>query len=127
MGFDHTPSSEQDAPPIKLAVPGKAVNALHLELMERMTLDDIGASPMVFVDNETGELEAPDDFAAAFGRPFTLSEALALDGLIGERVRSKHRMAIIIATEQGPTRLDGGPTLAEFRAACALENVNPIL
>jgi len=113
--------------PIKMMVPLRPLNLIEHELvskfMEELATKD---APLPFV-NDDGSLENSDDYVAHFGRALTLDEAMTVRTLIEDEVLAKYRIQIIIARELGETRRDGGPTIAEYRAACAAENVEPLL
>lgn len=112
---------------IKLMVPLRPLNGIEHELvskfMEELTTKD---APVPFV-NDDGSLENSDDYVARFGRALNLDEAMTVRDLIEDAVLAKYRMQIIIARELGETQRDGRPTIEEYRAACAAENVEPLL
>jgi hypothetical protein len=124
--FGSLPEDATDEP-IKIMVPLRPLNLIEHELVmkfgEELSIQD---APVPFV-NDDGSLENGDDYVGRFGRALTLDEAMAVRTLIEDHVLAKYRLNIIVARELGETRRDGGPTIAEFRAACAAENVEPLL
>ena len=113
--------------PIKMMVPLRPLNLIEHELvskfMEELSTKD---APVPFA-NDDGSLENGDDYVPRFGRKLNLDEAMTVRALIEGDVLSRYRMQIIIARELGETQRDGSPTIEQFRAACALEQVEPLL
>lgn len=114
--------------PIKMVAPLRPLNTWEHELLvkfgEELSTKDV---PVPFV-NDDGSLENGRDYVARFGRPLNLSEVMAVRDLIEGEVLAKYRMQLIIARELGETRdSDGGPTIAEYHAACAAENVETLI
>jgi hypothetical protein len=113
--------------PIKMMVPLRPLNGIEHEIvskfMEELSTKD---APLPFV-NDDGSLENGDDYVPRFGRALNLDEAMTVRALIEDAVLSHYRIQIIISRELGETRRDGGPTIEEYRAACAAENVEPLL
>jgi hypothetical protein len=107
----------------KMAVPLKAINSIEHELSarfgEQMQCHD---APTPFVDGATGELENAADYVSRYGRPLTLDEAMVVRDLIFDEVLEPYRRQLIIAREGGADL-----TLEQYRAACALENVEPLI
>ena len=124
--FGNLPEDPTDKP-IKLMVPLRPLNMIEHELVgkfgEELATQD---APVPFV-NDDGSLENGDDYVPRFGRALTLDEAMTIRSLIEDEVLAKYRMQIIIARELGETQRDGRPTIEEYRAACAAENVEPLL
>jgi hypothetical protein len=112
---------------IGMAVPLKSINKFEWHLtslvMEELTLAD---APVPFVEGD-GSLENADDYVRRYGRELSLDEVLVVRDLIAEEIVEKYRRQLIIARELGETRRDGGPTIQEYRAACALENIEPLM
>jgi hypothetical protein len=113
--------------PILMMVPLRPLNGIEHELvsnfMEELSTKDV---PVPFADDD-GSLENGDDYVVRFGRALNLDEAMTIRSLIEDEVLAKYRMQIIIARELGETQRDGRPTIEEYRAACAAENVEPLL
>ena len=107
--------------PIKMAVPKRAANLIEIELRAMMheAITAHADVPLVFYEDDQHN---GDDFAAMFGRPLSLDEAMAIGGVMSEPVVERFRRQIAIASELGPRA-----TKAEYIAACLLENVDPIL
>jgi hypothetical protein len=120
--FGDVPENETEQA-ILLAVPTKPLNLIEFELGEmldeELTGVDIG---IPFLDAETGELENPDDYVAQFGRQLTAREVMALQDILNEPLMAKFRLPLIISRELGSSA-----TIEEYRIACELENVDPIL
>src|ERR1700683_1800721 len=108
-----------------MAVPLRSLNEIEHEIAwklgEALAVGD--TTPMPFI--EDGELAV--DYTEHFGRPLTLSEILVVKDLIADEIAAPFRMPLIIARELGPTRRDGGPTIAEYRDGGAAHNVEPLL
>lgn len=131
-----TDDSFGDAPKVEnerrqfflLALPLRPQNFVELAVMERCDQELDQWDPGIpFYDGETGEIENGADYVAQFGRELTLDEAKYVREVAGAAVMSRWRLPLIIARELGPTRRDGGPTIQEFRVACEIEGVDPIL
>jgi len=124
--FKNLPEDPADVP-IKLVVPLRPLNMIEHELngkfIEELATKD-AAVPFV---NDDGSIENGDDYVARFGRALNLDEAMAVRDLIEDDVFAKYRKPLIIARELGETQRDGSPTIEQFRAACALEQVEPLL
>ena len=124
--FGDLPQDTADVP-IKLMVPLRPLNAIEHELngkfIEELATKD-AAVPFVADD---GSLENGDDYLPRFGRKLNLDEAMTVRDLIEDAVFAKYRKPLLIARELGETQRDGSPTIEQFRAACALEQVEPLL
>jgi hypothetical protein len=107
----------------KMAVPLRPVNMIEHELSarfgEQMQCQD---APVPFVDGATGELENAADYVARYGRPLSLDEVMVVRDLICDDVLEPYRRQLIISREGGADL-----TLEQYRAACALENVDPLI
>jgi hypothetical protein len=121
--FGDTPGDDATDKPFLMAVPAKAVNEIEHELSgkfaEEMQQHD---APTPFYDGETGELENGKDYVARYGRTLNLDEVLVVRDLIFDEVMEKYRRQLIISREGGPDL-----TIEQYRAACALENVEPLI
>jgi hypothetical protein len=124
--FGSLPEDETEKP-ILMAVPLRPLNTFEHELLvkfgEELSIVD---APVPFVDDD-GSLENADDYVARFGRALTLDEIMTIRNLIHGDVLEKYRRQLIAARDLGETRRDGGPTIEEYRAACAAENLEPMI
>lgn len=118
--FGSEPTDEQDAP-IRMAVAPRPVNSMEHELTVLMT-EELPSTLVPFVEDD-GTLGNQHEYVHAYGRPFTVSEALLIGGLIEEPVIEKYRRQICTARELGPHA-----TLADYLFAChELQGIPPIL
>jgi hypothetical protein len=121
--FGDTPGDDAADKPFLMAVPLKAINSIEHELSarfgEQMQCHD---APTPFVDGATGELENAADYVARYGRTLSLDEVMVVRDLICDDVLEPYRRQLIIAREGGADL-----TLEQYRAACALENVPPLI
>lgn len=112
---------------IKMMLPLRPLNMIEHELNTRFTEElMIVDAPVPFVDDD-GSLENADDNMKKYGRDLNLDEVMTMRSLIETELLERYRRQLIIARELGDQTHDGHPTLEEYRAACALENVEPLL
>lgn len=125
--FGNLPEDAIDKP-ILMAVPLRPLNGIEHELLAKFGEElSIVDAPVPFA-NDDGSLENGDDYIPRFGRALTLSEAMAVRDLIEGDVLAKYRRQLIVSRELGETRRDdSGPTIAEYHAACAAENLEPLI
>lgn len=133
--FPELNENDADAPrSIRMAVGERAINGVEIELIERMEREFHALMPMPFIepinDNDpTGlvELSNWEDFAHFFdGQRPTIKQVYDLGRDLEVLVIEKWRPVITVARALGPYRSkDGGPTVAEFIAACEREGVKP--
>lgn len=113
--------------PIGLALPLKPLNMIEHELgaryMEELVIHD---APVPFIEDD-GALENAEDYVKRYDRELNLDDVMTLRDLVEEELLERYRLPLIIARELGPTQHDGRPTIEEYRIACALENVDPII
>jgi hypothetical protein len=117
--FGSEPQDEHDRP-IVMCVAPRALNAMEFELTALMT-DALPSSPMPFI-GEDGTLDNQAEFERAYGRPFTVSEAMLIGGLVEEPVIEKYRRQVCAARELGREgKFD------DYLIACEVLGLDPLL
>ena len=125
--FGDIPEDPTDKP-FRVALPLRPLNLIEHELNAKF-IDELRVrdAPVPFIDDD-GSLENADDYVKHFGRDdLTTNDVMTVRYLIEGALIEKYRMQLIIARELGETRHNGGPSIEEYRAACAAENVDPLL
>jgi len=107
--------------PIAMCVGARPLNAMEHELSFRM-IEELPSTVMPFIDGEDGTLENQAEFVRAYGREFTISEAMLIGGLEEESVVNKYRRQICAARDLGR---DG--TFADYLIACEVLGIPPII
>jgi len=118
--FGDEPQDEADKP-IAMCVGARPVNMMEHELSFRM-IEELPSTPMPFIDGETAELENQAEFSRAYGREFTVSEAMIIGGLVEEPVIEKYRRQICAARELGRDA-----TFDDYVIACEVLGLDPLL
>lgn len=108
--------------PIKIIWPGRPANTIEGTLLGMMTealaLQDYRA-PVLFVgEDETNA----DTYAAIYGAPFTVADALMLQDIIRAESIEKFRRQMIVARECGERA-----TMADYLLACEAEGIDPLI
>lgn len=119
FGEDKDPERE---PRVKVQWPLRAVNVIEGELKGAMVeamACEAHRAPIIFV--EEGEFSNPADYAEMYGA-LTLSEAVAMQGIVYGDVQEHFRRQLIVARELGEPA-----TKADYVAACTAEDVSPLL
>jgi len=97
---------------IGMAIPGRAVNAIEIELRGQLA-EALATAPMsapLFIDDPE-----ENDFDG-----LSLRTALDVQSLVHTDVGERWRRQIIVARELGPTI-----TTTQYETACALEGIEP--
>jgi hypothetical protein len=120
FGEEQEPQGERQ---VKVIWPLRSVNVIEGALLgamtEAMAREVDGRAPILFVgEGENG----PDAYAEIYGQPFTVAEAMILQDLVRSAVIERFRRQLIIARECGDRA-----TITDYVAACAAENVSPLL
>lgn len=117
--FGNEPQNEADQP-IVMAVAPRPLNAMEHELSYRM-IEELPSSPMPFIE-EDGTLGNQAEFERAYGRPFSVSEAMLIGGIVEEATIEKYRRQICAARDLGR---DG--VFADYLIACEILELDPII
>jgi len=117
--FGDEPQDEADKP-IVMAVAPRPLNSMEHELSFRM-IEELPSTPMPFV-GEDGTLDNQSEFERAYGRSFTVSEAMIIGGLVEEPVIEKYRRQICAARDLGR---EG--TFSDYLIACEVLGIPPII
>ena len=119
--FGEAPDAER-VPRVKVVWPLRPVNVIEGELrgamVEAMSLEEYRA-PMIFIEDD--EWSNAGDYAELYGE-LTLHEAIGMQSVIYGDVLERYRRQLIIARECGENA-----TRTDYVAACAAEDVSPLL
>jgi hypothetical protein len=123
MSDDSFGSERQDEAdrPIVMTTAARPLNSMEHELTNRMT-EELPSTVMPFFDGDDGTLENQAEFVRAYGREFTISEAMLIGGLEEESVVERYRRQICAARDLGR---EG--TFADYLVACEVLGLDPIL
>ncbi len=119
--FGEAPDAER-VPRVKVIWPLRPVNVIEGELRglmtEAMSLAEHRA-PVIFIEDD--EWKNAGDYAELYGE-LTLHEAIGMQGVIYGDIQEQFRRQLIIARECGENA-----TRVDYVAACAAEDVSPLL
>jgi hypothetical protein len=121
--FGEAPELERDAR-LKVQWPLRALNQIEWQLITACGEEEsrqAWRAPVLYIDGEDGSWNAAD-YLELYGEVFTLSEAIEMQNIVHGDVRENFRRQIIIARECGESA-----TLEDYKAACAAEQINPLL
>jgi hypothetical protein len=109
---------------LKVKWPLRALNQIEWQLITACGEEEsrqAWRAPFIYIDGEDGSWNAAD-YLATYGEVFTLSEALEMQNIVYGDIQEQFRRQIIIARECGENA-----TLEDYKAACAAEQINPLL
>jgi hypothetical protein len=120
--FGEAPADERE-PTIGVIWPLRAANLIEGELNAAMA-DSLALEawrvPMVWLEND--EFTNAHEYVAIYDEELTAREALTLQDIVFGAVVERYRRQLIIARECGERA-----SLADYLAACAAEQINPLL
>jgi hypothetical protein len=118
--FGENKDHERD-PNVKVIWPLRAANVieglLNGAMGEEMALEAHRA-PAIFIDADDGTYNAAD-YTAIYGE-LSLSEAIAMQGIVYGDIGERYRRQLIVARES-----DG--TMADYLLRCEVEGIEPLL
>lgn len=79
-----------------------------------------GRAPVIFIEDD--EFKNANEYAAIYGTPLTVHEAIAMQGIVYGEVQEKFRRQLIVARELGESA-----TMERYLIACEAEGIDPIL
>ena len=109
-----------------MAVPGRAVNSVEIEIRELMQLEPETAPLIIWLDGdeagEDGIWTNRAEWESWFGGPLTLAEAMKLSDIERGKLAEKYRHHLLLTRDLGPSG-----TVELYRVSCECAGIVPLL